>query len=578
MVCHNCGRELQDGDLFCQICGTRVEEPVQAESVQEEPQEYVQQEYQQPEAAEPVDYFHTQPPEMPKKKHGKKFWIPVVAVLLLVVFSVTVLASSGLRNIFMELVLSPGKYMAYVYEQELEDGAEIVAKTMIRNIGKQSDNRELVLDVSANEEMQGILYGMADAEVKPFIDWIDSAKLTVQTAAEKKLTGANGILTINGADITPVSVVNDAESGKMYITLSALNGRSLFVPGAVETDERAIFSAEIQSVPNEDVLERMLFTYSYTFIKEIASVAKSKETVTVADITQKLTVLTATMDNQTFSRAQIAVLEKMKQDKDLKKIVEDMQANADAGLSENTYNNMLESIDKAIGEAQRNAEITGEPVKIITYVDRGEIVGVSLEGNGTKMENITLEKGNRFSTRISIKSDTDIVIEGGGKKSGDRKNGSFAVKFSGAHMLDLNVSDLDMDKLEDGAFEGTLELKPADAMVSLLTFSGTEDAFAQLLPKARLVISGEASAKSDSLKLQIYKGEELYGTVSLDNSRGKGFALSVPADAVDANNTESMNAWMQGIDLDTLISNLKNAGANQELTGILELAKFGLMP
>ncbi len=582
MVCRNCGRELQEGDLFCQICGTRVEEVPQEETtVQPEAQEYIQQEPFQPEQPKPseqVDYFEAQPPVSPKKKPGKKLWIPIVAVIVLFVFGVGVLSSFGLKNMLMELILSPGKYMTYVYEQELEDGAEIVAQSMIRNLGKQNGNQELILDVSANEEMQSMLYGMANPQVKPFIDWIDNVKLSVQTASDKNLLGVNGVLAVNGTDITPISIVNDAESGKLYITLSALSDSSLYAPGAVETTDRAVFGALIQAVPDEDILERMLFTYSYTFIKEMASVTKSKETVTVADLSQKLTVLTANIDNQTLSRAQIAVLEKMKADQDLKRIVEKMQADPTTGFPENAYNNLLNYIDGVIAETERNAEITGDPVKWITYVDNGEIVGVSLEGNGTKMESITLEKGNRFGTRISVKNNTDVVLEGSGKTLGDKKNGSFAVKIAGAHMLDLVISDLDTDKLEEGAFEGAVELKPADALVSLLTFSESENAFAQFLPQVRLVLSGTASKKNDGLKLEVFKGEELYGTISADSGRGTGFALTVPTDAVDANNTEAMNAWVQGIKLDTLVSNLKNAGASQQLTGILELAKFGMMP
>lgn len=170
MFCKNCGTEIKQGDAFCGACGTKVEEPVVKEPVQQRPKK------------EPI--------KIPKK--SLMIGGVVLLVLIVAITTISVITSqvSLKKYIAEELTFEGVNGYGYIgYEYIDYDGLENAL------FGK-GDVTEDDLKGMSQEEIFGFIFGGADVN-----DHID---VTVSENARNR--------SLSNGDIVTVTIVADYES------------------------------------------------------------------------------------------------------------------------------------------------------------------------------------------------------------------------------------------------------------------------------------------------------------------------------------------------------------------------------
>ena len=170
MFCNNCGAEIKQGDAFCGACGTKVEEPVVKEPVQQRPKK------------EPI--------KIPKK--ALMIGGVVLLVLIVAITTISVITSqvSLKKYIAEELTFEGVNGYGYIgYEYIDYDGLE-------NALFGEGDVTEDDLKGMSQEEIFGFIFGGADVN-----DYID---VNVSENARNR--------SLSNGDIVTVTIVVDYES------------------------------------------------------------------------------------------------------------------------------------------------------------------------------------------------------------------------------------------------------------------------------------------------------------------------------------------------------------------------------
>ncbi len=627
MFCSNCGAQMAKGQRFCSNCGARAEifTPKAAEPVPE-PETAPEPVYEQPAytpaygqpgnaAVPPAEPWAPPTPprspnpvqiERPKKK--KKGWIValVVIVLLAAAAAAVVLLtplSAYAENFIARTFSDPAEYYRRVEKNSLDTATGAIetggeAAEMTRAMGDSlrymEEKMQLRFDESA---LSDELLDLIEDETGVDISWFRNLGLYVSAGQEESASGGRITAFLNDTDIIFADFVMDLEGEAIYFDVPKLSDKaarldlaglsSLYAEGFASGQELAALFTDGETLPI--LIER----YSEIVLRNLTNVEKSTQELSVGALSGKYTALTVTVDAETFYRIEKEVLNKVKNDAEIQKLL--LVTFKNGGMSEDAANGMydefLSAIDEELADVETVDVAADKDVLLMTvYVDgKGKIVGrdfVALEEGEKEIGHLNcalLRKGLDYSLCAEFAfteddedygQDVFARLSGGGTLSLKGEiEGSFDLYlkdlsgwngelegFDGeALRIDLNAS------VQDSSFRGELNFTPSEALIDL----AVEDAelpapVEELLRSLSLSYSLEARLGRASLLTALKTdGRELLGA-SVEAYPVEEFPVRVPSDAVD------VSEWAYSIDFTKaydILSDLMEAGVPASLLG-----------
>ena len=629
MFCRNCGKKINDEAKFCPFCGTVVQQMQQpggdvnaeyyagANEGGDVNAEYyaganeggnvnaeyyaganeggdVNAEYY----TGTGDFAEPQFEPVGQKKPGKKKIIGlaagIVAVLLLIIgaFNFNRIYGAVIRTFG-----SPKSYFEYVelkeFEKYVDMGADYYGSMLLDNL---KDDRSIQSKVSFqfSDSALDLIEDLGlDGED---LAWLNEVSLNFDYNMFQDRAEFQTGLTVSDEEIPAVGSMIDFAAGEMFLSLPELTDKVIRSESAMEEmledygegydiSEKPFqkILAVKESLPSKSTVQKLLKKYVEIIIKNVKDISRQDSTVSVEGITQKCTELKAEISEKEFFAIEEAVLTAMKNDREIRSIVESLQNQAEdmelSGADEDAYEVLLEWIDNSLEAVEYYKEDASEEevLRVVSYVDNShEVIGweLGIEGD-VPLRYVTAHDGKQFATEMQWQD--ELIITGTGTENGYKRSGVFNVSAEDADLWELTVEDFDSEKLEKGYLDGTFRIKPGRDLFS--TTGLDEELFSSTisLPDLAVELKCETSKKNNSFTVAVLNNDENFAGFKLDLALSDGKAITKPeGDVIDGDNSEEMQEFVESLDYDKVLRKLEDAGVPESLTGLLEsVLEFG---
>lgn len=600
MFCGKCGSPMDDNAMFCPNCGSAAgnQEAASAPAAATEyyaeteilmPAEQNNQQYSQPyapaysEPEAPAFALNTEGAESKPKKKKSKAPILIAAIVAVVAAALLVVLNWNNVSGFVERTFSsPEKLQASVYEDAVGQVFDTVT-------GSNSENKEQTQIDFSNLGVEGELRVSVDKQILDMIpaQGMDLGFLSnIALGYDLSVKDALGKLVLDvilgDTTIASADAILNSDTMELYASVPELNDQALYLNLKEMIEENMGYSAmgsidpEMletlkKVIPSEEVLRTIAARYVSLVMSGFGEVEKSNEKMEVADISQKLHVLEATMDEDDLLKIAETLIKTLKKDKEIEAIIANVE---EAAGQEGLYDAFMEAMEKAEAELSEidSDDMPSFKLTLVTYLnDTNDIVGMTakLSAEGEKLEPfswIRVEQGKKFASEMVISAGTEsVVIEGSGE-NGDSTNAEYVLSVAGEEILTVSVKDY-VDN--DQQISGTVRIVPSDAILDNV-MSNMNDVVSGLLGSAdpSLEIKFFKNADKVELAVGLAVGSKNLLAVSTSATLTAPDDIAVPENYVEISEDSDPSQWLETMNpdfLETLMDRLIEAGVPAEL-------------
>ncbi len=639
MLCPKCSQPIEEGKAFCKNCGANIQDPdatvaMPAAPAQETAPEDATAPVAPADTTAPVSFAGDAVPVTEGKKLNIKklllITIPCLVLAFLLIFNM-----NNIVGFFVKTFASPETYLSYSLAQSIKDPAKGMIASYDNFIDNLTDDASVVsaINIKATDKGLESLVSLLEESGTEDISEEDLAFLkdmSLDTTVNLKQGVANmtGLFNIGKGEIISAEAILDPIEGSAYMGLPELNESFLefdleedmgsTCSDYIDMDEETIgkFVDIIKDcAPEGKELEDIAIDIGKAALGCIEDVEKGKETLEIGDISQKVTTLSFTLDEEASANISIAVMEAMLENKDIEKIItnaqetvekkyEDLGLKSDAeeavetALEEDWYELFTDSLEDSIDAQEDLLDDESEystDVEYTLYIDNDhKMVGYKIVDNASyeteladyeeypeyydeepKLEDYTLfeataTKGNKFEHIYTNGENT--IIEGNGKNTGKTLSGTYTVyssyynydteEIESAEMMELVFEDMSQKQWQKGNLKGSFTITPKEAFYE--TIGG--DSILEVLDLS-LKVDMDTTKKDAKFSLALFNDEDELITISTDSTLKGGEKVKAPSDTTKAEDAED---WASDTDFDTLISNLEDAGIPDEWVDAIE--------
>ena len=515
--------------------------------------------------------------EPKKKKKAKKGG--KLAALVISAVAVVAIAVGGwmhwdsISGFFVKTFGSPEAYAEHLEKAAIPDTADHVSSfygALIDNTASNSTAAKGTMKLQVSKKLTQLMSSMGGEAMD--LTWLNDTVVDYETAIDGELYMIKMDLAISKTEIIDLVLIMNMNTGEYFIGIPSLSSEYLhydpsdyYYPGMAVSMNNPMYqllSDEdfIDALPSEETFNSLLRKYLQIVTENLANVEESTDTLEIGDIEQKVTVLEYELTEKDFIKICKAVLKEAKNDKEIKKIINNMASYLESkGWIENAdeaYTSFQEGIEIALeDEPESYGDST---VTITTYVNgASEIIGRKIEAEGqTLLDCVTLTKGKNFATEWRF-ADGMYVLTGEGTVSKDVRDGEYILTAEGTDVLEITAS-YNEKKLEDGQLDCSLLIKPAEAMLSEM---GSASSIIKSMDLGlQLVVSTDV--KSGSVAYNIVSGNEVLLGISAEGRNTGKQSVSTPDNYTSIDNADR---WAANLDFDKLLTALENAGIPDDI-------------
>lgn len=328
-----------------------------------------------------------------------------------------------------------------------------------------------------------------------------------------------------------------------------------------------------EALPTEKELNKLLKKYLKVAIYELENVEKSSEKLSIGGIDQKVTQLEFELTEENLGNMVIAVLEEMKDCKELKGHIQDIEKYLEEEMdySGDLYDDFQDVLEDAIdGLEDQDFDDDDAMITLTDYVNgKHEIVGRKLEVQNMEIfEYATVRKGSEFAFEATF--GPTIKIEGEGNDKKDILNAEYELYVEKNKVGTLKIADFDLKKWEKDQIKGKITLTPSKEFLSEVL--GDSELYAIALVDPALEFSFDSTETTAKMSINLLSGKKVYLGITYDVKTKEGGKVSVPSNYVDQ---DDIDEWAESIDPEKLLEILEEAGIPSELLEGLTSSMMG---
>ena len=497
----------------------------------------------------------------------------LVAMLLAVVLLLG-LAGCSLTN----KLASPEQYFENVEKKDVADLCDtqtVYYENYVRNLfandNKYNVKMQLTLNDGVKDSIRQSLGGQLD------VDWLGQTDFDMTVNVKGGKSSTDLLFGIGGQHVLTLASSFDSETNSLLLALREI------------TDDVLKFNAEnsglsalsgnkkqeaANALPDAATVTKLLTNYHGMILEGIENIEKSSEDMTLDDVTQTVTVLTCTVPQAKAKEIELAILNDMKTDSDVRSIIENLQALLDESEPDGSvaYDRFLEKIDARIAEIEAIEYGEDAVVMLYDYVNsKDEIVGRRIEQGDKVTSYLTLDDGKAFVTKADL-SDGISVSESGTKK-GDLVTSDRYISENGTTVSKISFTDFDSKAAKKGQLSGKIRIYPNSEGIDAAA-SGTLGDLAELLNIAcELDIKGDWTA--GEFNLTVFNGDaELFSMKNASYAISAAGEVTEPAGKqITVDGLDSLEELTADLHLDPLVENLRGTPVPTEyVDAIAELS------
>lgn len=561
VFCENCGMELAEEDSFCTNCGTPV--------VKEEAGGFSEN--------VPGGF----PGNSPKPGgHKKKVLLSVLAAAAGVAV-VAVVAVFGM-NFFRRTFSSPEKYFRYTTEKYMKEQAGTIASgydRLIRenyNVSNKSINAELTVRLGdGGRDFLESAAAYADLEEFEDLGWLEQVSVETEFSVKDKVMSGNLALKLGEDELLSGNGIADMGDETAYFQVPALSDKYIGVDLDEVIEELAYYMEDGDIIayfdnlyaccPDKEAVEKLLYQYGTLAVSCIDEVEKSKETISAGNVSQKCTALQTVIRSKTLQNMTKTVLREMKEDEELRQIMKNLSKIEGAEDLYDEYRDLLSEADDLADDIDLSDKIV-----LTTYVNnKSEIIGVEMKAGDVRLYYAVLRKGKDIGCEVVCDIDDEgFRLEGNGTVSGSKVNMDFELRietYYGTERVEFQVEDFDAAAAAQGNLKGSIIL-PLEELEDLLDLNG------QIPGDYILEVSFDTGGQSGNVDIRLLEDKEEIVSVGLRKETGSAKSIEIPKnrDVIMVEDVYDLEDWLDTIDADQLIKNLKNAGIPRDITDEIE--------
>lgn len=598
MICKKCGHEIPENINFCNACGSPVNTPVQSETQinnnnQTNSQNNAEQtnnqnsnQYSKNYANQVTDSnnnfadpgFEEDTSKDKKKSSKKKLTRNILAIgIPLIIAALVFFNWDSIVGFCIKTFGSDTDYFRYVESKTLEDTADSLTSFFSNTNFDPKQAATAKVECSLSDEFIALASKSdSSGDLSESLKWLNDVTLTTDYAFDGNKLQMRLNSDANGSSLLNGDMVADFENGKCYISLPELNDE-VFVQEINTGDfsqATALLSDLGEVLPEEEVLNELVEKYLEIALDTIEDVSAEEKDMKIGSVEEECTVLKFTVDSDVLFDMGEAILTEAKDDDEIKEFLKDY-----SNLIKK-YNPEMPDIDidseysKGINEVLDELKEAKKQVKneklfvLYDYVVDHRVVGRAIvDPNGDEVfRYLTLHDGDDFA--FELVAQNALEIYGSGTNDGDMLSASYNVSFFEPDFenwdyendeeltyvkeaaFDLSISDLDMDKFEDGYVCGKFK------------FSLDKELLKKTAPEAALFspsleVITDHSENNLKLTLNVFTNDTKLFDISADIDYGKDPNVQIP----DGDLNGSSSRWSSNLDLDALEDAFKKANA-----------------
>lgn len=388
-------------------------------------------------------------------------------------------------------------------------------------------------------------------------------------------------LTMGGKDILSAEMVFDGKEGAAYVKLKELTSKVLRVeiPDSVDIDTAKYKKALEKMLPKPATVEKLVGKYAKIALKEIKDVDVYSDTVEVDELSQKLTVVEYTISEETLYNMGMAIVKAAKKDKDIKKIIKNMEKGyeeLDAELPSDLYDEFIDALDNAEDELDSASPSDEVLATVYSYVNgKHEVVGRMFsqgEDSDEKYGYVRVYDGNKFEAKGELGG---VYVYGSGTEKGGKINGELTGYSGSNEIITIEFEDFEKNAAKKGKLKGTVRIKPGKALKSMLSREISDSSVRRIINSLdfALEVKMDVTEKGGNITYTFLVDGAEFVTLDITTKRSAGKKVSIPdGDTIDVTDEDELEEFIEDIDFDKILRNLKKAGLPEELVDELEEA------
>ncbi|MBQ1850578.1 MAG: hypothetical protein II139_09450 [Lachnospiraceae bacterium] len=524
----------------------------------------------------------------------KKKLIIVAAALVALILVVSIINGKFAKGVHKTFD-SPKKYMAYVEKQAILGKKD----NTIRSIYNHLSNR-LTDEDQALEEKVTLTIGEAGASYLRLakaagvdLTWLQSAGFKYYVNTKDNDVEMKTTLYLNEKEIANPTVILDSNKKVVYAKIPELSKDVVKydLEEYAEQFDEIIKKAEKVRLAYPDIkkLDKLADKYIKLALDGLENVEKDKGEFEAGDISQKCTIIRATIKEKDVKKIVSSVAKEAAKDQDLKALFLDLAKALELGDASDAWNAFSEGMTE-LAEEFPERELDFEKIVVELYVDGdGKIVGrtykiVPVDGMDMQVKLGTATKGSNKGFEASFKyGENAVKLSGTGKVKGGKLSGEYALRVMGEKVVTFTVDKFDQNAWDDGYLKGhfTCELEgdlsemmnlssllPYSIRRTLRDYEDTlENMSAAIEPSFDLII--DTSKNKHKIDFGVLNHDEEIFRIAFQGTMKEGSKVKIPSKAVDVSDTSELADFVDGLDMDKILDTLDSADVPKEYREII---------
>lgn len=518
------------------------------------------------------------------KKFPGKFAVAICASVAIVAVVGAIFASAFpyIKNAVTKTFSSPEEYLYSVVTSNVDGFVDDFAESLdnSRNYIAEGTRAKASYEITKGDGLNK-LFSDIDFDDTEYIDWFKKAVISLDGKSKDNVLDINYGLKLNGVDFGELEMLYDMNNMAIFYGFGDYSSQyvGLELPdysGSDAEEATEMLRDILEAMPDKKVAEKIINRYIDITLGCIENVEEESKTIQAGGVSQSVTCLSFDIDGKFIKNLSTGILEEFEKDADMHKIIDDI-----CDAVEIDADGFWDEVDYLLSEANDfDEDDFTEEIEVEIYVNsRGEIIGFDIDAGYATIKSYSTEKGNDFGAIFEIGGGlTNMTFEGSGKQSGNKKTGEFTFDVMGTEIINLDIKNLDAEKLKNGLVDGTIKISLADDAISImrsyLRYMSVDSDIIDAIESFEITIKSSQKSFDDfDCKISLdYKNEsavELSAKGEASNYKKK---IDLPSDFADAMDDDEIEEWAENFNFDKLIKRMKKAKLPVDIIDAVEEA------